>query len=106
MIEWNTMEDQEPTEEDFLAYLEDVGAFEWVGMDKDGERVLRPNMEILSQVYPEMYEELLQEVNDTMMHLYEKGLVEIDYSEELEPRFKLSPEAIEFLEENGMGGIA
>lgn len=88
-------------EEEFIAYLEDAGALEWVGMDKDGERILKPNMEILQQVYPEMYYDLLEDLNETLLSLYEKGLVEIDYDENLETRFKLSPEAIEFLEENG-----
>ena len=102
MVEWNIMEDQ-PTEEEFIGYLEDAGALEWVGMDKDGERILKPNMEILAEVYPEMYYDLLEDLNNTLMGLYEKGLVDIDYDEDLEARFKLSPEAMEFLEENGYG---
>ena len=96
------MEDQ-PTEEEFIGYLEDAGALEWVGMDKDGERILKPNMEVLAEVYPEMYYDLLEDLNETLMGLYDKGLVEIDYDEELEAKFKLSPEAVEFLEENGYG---
>ena len=96
------MEDQ-PTEEEFIGYLEDAGALEWVGMDKDGERILKPNMEVLAEVYPEMYYDLLEDLNNTLMGLYEKGLVDIDYDEDLEARFKLSPEALEFLEENGYG---
>jgi hypothetical protein len=102
MVEWNIMEDQ-PTEEEFIGYLEDAGALEWVGMDKDGERILKPNMEVLAEVYPEMYYDLLEDLNETLMGLYDKGLVEIDYDEELEAKFKLSPEAVEFLEENGYG---
>lgn len=91
-------------EEEFIAYLEDAGALEWVGMDKNGERILKPNMEILHQVYPEMYYDLLDDLNDTLLALYEKGLVDIEYDEDLETRFTLSPEAIEFLEENGYNG--
>lgn len=88
-------------EEEFIGYLEDAGALEWVGMDKDGERILKPNMEILREVYPEMYYDMLEDLNETLMTLYEKGLVQIQYDENLEPRFQLSDEAIDFLEENG-----
>lgn len=89
--------------EDAIDYLEDVGAFEWVGMDEDGERILKPNMKIISEHYPELYDMLMSDLNETLMDLYKMGLVNIEYDENLTPMFEVSEEGKNYLNENGFG---
>jgi hypothetical protein len=89
--------------EDAIDYLEDVGAFEWVGMDGDGERIPKPNMELIYQHYPELYDMLMSDLENTLMDLYKVGLVNVDYDEDLTPRFEISEEGKQYLNENGFG---
>ena len=95
------MDDEEI--EDAIDYLESVGAFDWVGMDEDGERILKPNMAIISEHYPELYDMLMSDLNDTLMDLYKMGLVSIEYDEKLTPMFEVSEEGKKYLNENGFG---
>lgn len=99
------MEDNELTpeeEEAIMAYLEDVGAMEWVGMHDSGDRIMKPNLEKLKEFAPEIYEVMIDELNKDLMALYEKGLIEISYdSITLEPTFIVSEEGIKAMEQLG-----
>jgi len=98
------MEDYEltPEEEDaVMAYLEEVGAMEWVGMDESGDRIMKPNFDKLKEFAPEIYEGIMEELNNDLMELYEIGLIEVSYDDNLDPMFSISPEGLKFMEEKG-----
>lgn len=88
--------------ESMVGELEDQGVFEWVGMDESGDRILKPNMEKMLEVAPDMYMMMLGEVSEMLRHLYELGLVEVEYNEDLEPGFRISNEGRAYLRENGI----
>jgi hypothetical protein len=81
--------------------LENIGAFEWVGMDETGDRVLAPNMELLKEVAPELYNMIAGDITESLHSLYEQGLVEIEYDEELIPTFKISEAGREVMKQQG-----
>jgi hypothetical protein len=88
--------------EGMVGELEDQGVFEWVGMDESGDRILKPNMEKMLEVAPEMYVMMLGEVSEMLEHLYKLGLVEVEYSEDLEPGFRISNEGRAYLRAHGI----
>lgn len=97
------MEPDFNNEEDdaIISWLEDEGALEWVGMDDNGERILSFNLDRLQEVSPEIYESFMDDMNDHLQNLYEAGLVEVSYDEDLKPRFKISEAGRELMREQG-----
>lgn len=101
------MEEEEISEyekamiEGMIGDLEDQGVFEWVGMDESGDRILAPNMERMKEVLPDMYDMIMQEMSETLQHLYSLGLVEVEYNENLEPGFRISNAGRAYMREHG-----
>lgn len=87
--------------DEMISDLEDQGIFEWVGMDETGDRVLAPNMEKMKELFPEMYDMMMEDMSESLQHLYSLGLVEIEYTEELEPVFRISDDGREYLRTQG-----
>lgn len=92
---------EEETEE-IIEYLVSQGAAEWDGMDEFGERMYKFNLDVLKGLMPELYDEIMADVDNTMLELFEKGLVDIEYNENLEALFKISDKAKEILEDLGI----
>lgn len=42
------------------------------------------------ELAPDLYDLIVEELNETVLELYNKGLVNIEYNEELEPLFSLT----------------
>ena len=85
-------EDDDIASEQVIGYLIKVGAAIWDGMDDEGERIFKFNMPILHEVMPDLYDQIMEDIDQVMLDLYERGLVEVEYNEELEAKFKISPE--------------
>ena len=98
-------EDLSPEErayiESMMSDLEDQGVFEWVGMAEDGDRILAPNLERMKEVVPDMYNMMIGEMEEAMFALYERGLVEIEYDENLRPGFRISEEGLDIIRQFG-----
>ena len=98
------MEDEfEEETRQLMGELEDMGIMKLVGVDADGEFTYTFDMERLRVEVPELYAIMLQDLDDTLMDLYDKGLVEVEFDENLETTFHISDEGLEVLRENGYG---
>jgi hypothetical protein len=86
-----------------IQYLVDMGAAEWDGMDEYGERMYKFNMPVLLKVMPELYDEIMADIDETLLDLYKQELVEIEYDENLQASFKLSEKAKQILNDMGIG---
>ena len=83
--------------------LEDLGVFEWVGMDESGERILKPNMEKMKVYLPDMYQQILNDLDAELTHLFELGYVDIEFDDVTgEPLYKISPQGKEEMKKNGL----
>lgn len=80
--------------DEILEYYIEIGAIEIAGVDKNGE-ILFSITEKAKELAPELWESHKAHVDDTLVELYKKGLVEIEYDENLEAKIKLSPEVME-----------
>lgn len=78
-------------EEDYMQYYLDIGAIEVTGVEDSGEFLFRIT-ELAETVAPELWKAHMEHVEDTMLDLFEKSLLEIEYDEDLNVNFKISEE--------------
>ena len=95
---------EEETEQ-VIEYLVSQGAAEWDGIDQSGERMFKFNMPVLKEIMPDLYAEIMGDIDNTMLDLFQKGLIDIEYDENLEAMFKISEQAREILSDLGMGYV-
>jgi hypothetical protein len=95
------VEDHYDEVEQFMHYLEDEGVLEWVGMSTDGDRTFVFNFEKMAEIFPELYDAMLQELDEEFMNLYKLGFVTIEYDVDLIPKFRLTDAGKKYLEDNG-----
>jgi hypothetical protein len=85
-----------------IQYLVDHGAAEWDGMDEHGERMFKFNMDVLKVVMPELFDQIQGDVDETLLDLFEAGLANVDYDEELQATIRLTEEGKLVLKSMGM----
>jgi hypothetical protein len=87
--------------EDKLEYYISIGAIELVGMDENGE-VIYKLTDKAEELAPELMEAHQEYIDKTLLELYEKNLISIEYNENLEAIISISPEGIEIAREYGL----
>jgi hypothetical protein len=85
----------------FLNYLEDEGILEWVGMTDNNERTFIFRFDIMKIKMPELYNAMMQELDDELLNLYRLGYVDIEYDENLNAGFRINEKGKQYL--NSMG---
>ena len=87
--------------EDRLDYYLSIGVVELVGVDEDGEIIyeITPKAELEA---PELWEAHKDYVDKALLDLYERGLITIEYNEDLEAMINMSPEGYEAARELGL----
>ena len=85
-----------------IGYLEDQGAIIWDGLAENGEAVFRFDLERLKEVMPELYEEVMADVDNDLMMLYQNGFVEIEYDENLNAMFRATEKGQEWARKMGL----
>ena len=92
--------DEEDYNMDLEHYLE-IGAISIEGMDEKGELIFAIH-EKAKDVAPELWESHIRYVDESLLKLYEKGLMQVEYNEDLEAMLHLSPEGQELAKEMGL----
>jgi hypothetical protein len=88
-------------ENELFEYLLEVGALEIDGVASDGEIMFKVNTEKMKEYCPDMLEVMHEDLESSLLDLYEKGLVNMQYNEDLEAIFDISPEGEKALLEMG-----
>jgi len=86
--------------EDLMNYYIEIGAVEVSGVLKDGQFIYKIT-DSAQELAPELWQMHTEAIDDAMIDLYQKGLVQVEYDEELNAQIKLSKEAKELMEEYG-----
>jgi hypothetical protein len=89
------------TEEEFdeyMSWLIDIGAAKIHDYAENGQPMYKFDLDLLQTVAPEMYSVFLQELDEELMDLYQAGLVDIEYDENLTARFSISEKGKIFAE--------
>ena len=84
-----------------LSYYIEIGVVSLEGMDENGEMIFSIN-EKAKELAPELWQSHIEYVDRSLVELYEAGLVEVEYDENLEATFHLSPEGRELAKEKGL----
>ena len=93
---------QEPDESDEkLAYYLEIGAVRLEGMDENGEMIYSIT-ELAKDIAPELWQSHIQYVDRSLMELYEQGLVEVEYDENLEATLHLTEEGKRIAKQKGL----
>jgi hypothetical protein len=77
-----------------------IGAVELDGVAEDGELMFKIN-DIAKEIAPELWEMHVAMVDETIMELYKKELVEIEYDESLNANIRITDDGIKVLRESG-----
>ena len=81
----------EPGESEMLDYYIEIGAIEIAGIAEDGEFIFAIT-EIAKELAPDLWEAHQEHVDNSLLELYEMGLVNVTYDENLNPTFELTEE--------------
>jgi len=90
--------DEFESDDEMIGWLEEQGALIWDGMDETGDPMFKFDMDILKDVCPPLYDTLMEDLDNDLLELYKAGLVEIEYDENLQARFRASDKAKEIFE--------
>jgi Tfp pilus assembly ATPase PilU len=96
--------DYDPSNEEHREAMErliEEGAAILDGIDEDGEPIYKFDMNVLEEVMPELHQAMMDDMDKVLIDLYQKGLIEIDYDENLNARMSVSPEGKIALEQAG-----
>jgi len=72
-----------------IAELVDAGALLIDGMLLD-EFTYRFDMKILKEKYPDVYDIIMEDIDDTMLELLDREYISVEYDENLEAHFSLT----------------
>ena len=97
----NMFDDKEEINK-LVNYLIDNGAIEIYGMTENAEITYRFNMKVLEDIMPEFYNMIMEEIDNDLLELYKRGLVDISYDENLEASFQINEEGKKFMKEKGI----
>ena len=94
------MDEERESDMELQHYL-DIGAVTIEGVDENGEIIFAIH-EKAKEIAPELWEAHIRHVDESLLKLYEKGLMEVEYNEDLEAILHLSPEGQKLAKEMGL----
>jgi hypothetical protein len=86
---------------EMLDYYIQIGAIEVSGISEDGEFIFGIT-DIAKEVAPDLWKAHQDHVDESMMQLYDMGLINITYDEDLSPIFELTEEGKEVSKQFGL----
>jgi hypothetical protein len=96
------MDDFDEMDEDMkLEYYIEIGAIELVGMDENGE-IIYEITEAAEHLAPELWQSHIDYVDSQLLDLYEKGLLSVEYDENLEASISLTEDGYRIAKEHGL----
>jgi hypothetical protein len=85
-----------------IQYYIDMGAIRLAGYNEDGEAVFALDENITKELAPELWEAHMEYVDSNLLKLFEDGLMNIEYDENLEATMHFSKEGYEIAIEKGI----
>jgi hypothetical protein len=95
------LEDSEEQFDRDLEYYIEIGAVEISGVDEYGEIIFKITDEA-EELVPELWQAHKDYIDQTLLDLYEKDLISVEYDENLEATITLTEEAKKIAKQHGM----
>ena len=97
-LEYNPSDEEH---REIMEYLISEGAAILDGIDEDGEPIYRFDMDVLEEVMPELHAAMQEDMDQVLVDLFQKGLIEVSYDENLNALMSISEQAKIALTEAG-----
>ena len=94
------MDDEEALQQ--IQYYIEIGAIKLAGYNEDGEAVFELNEAVTKELAPELWEAHMEYVDESLINLFESGLMEVEYDENLEATMHFTKEGYEIAKEKGV----
>jgi hypothetical protein len=85
-----------------IQYYIEIGAIRLAGYNDEGEAVFELNETVTKNLAPELWEAHMEYVDDNLLNLFESGLMEVEYDENLEATMHFTEEGYEIALEKGI----
>jgi len=95
------LEDSEEQFDRDLEYYIEIGAIEISGVDEYGEIIFKITEEA-EELAPELWQSHKDYIDKTLLGLYEKDLISVEYNENLEATITLTEEAKKIAKQHGL----
>jgi hypothetical protein len=83
-------------EDSFVDYLIEMCILEEEGFDENGEITYVYNFEKMKELMPDLYNEIMDGLNENLMILFEQDLIKVEYDEELRAHISPTDEGMEY----------
>jgi hypothetical protein len=80
----------------FVDYLIEIGILEEDGFDASGEVTYVYNFEKMKDLMPELYEEIMNNLNEGLIVLFEEDLIQVEYDENLKVHISPTDSGLEY----------
>ncbi|MFZ9376894.1 MAG: hypothetical protein ACO25K_07190 [Candidatus Fonsibacter ubiquis] len=94
------MDDEEALEQ--IQYYIEIGAIKLAGYNENGEAVFELNESVTKELAPELWEAHMEYVDENLINLFESGLMDVEYDENLEATMHFTKEGYEIAKEKGV----
>ena len=92
---------EESEDNDLFDYYMEIGAIELSGLDESGEIIFKVT-DKAKDLAPELWKAHADYVDDTLLELYSKDLISVEYDENLQATISLTEEAQRIIEDKGI----
>jgi len=82
-------------------YIE-IGAIRLAGYNEEGEAIFELNEAVTKELAPELWDAHMEYVDHNLVGLFEEGLMDIEYDENLEATMHFTKEGFEIAKEKGI----
>lgn len=97
-------DDEDQEIEDMIGMLVEAGAMKVHGMLENGEITYVMVPDVLKDVLPDLYDVLMDEINAALVELLDAGYINVEYDENLVPRFFPTEEGNNLIKDLQIGG--
>lgn len=94
------MDDEEALRQ--MQYYIDIGAVRLAGYNEEGEAIFELNETITKKLAPELWEAHMEYVDSNLTQLFEDGLMNVEYDENLQATMHFSKEGYDIAVEKGI----
>ena len=97
-LEYNPSDEEH---REIMEYLISEGAAILDGIDENGEPIYKFDMDVLEEVMPELHAVMQEDMDQFLVDLYQQGLIEVSYDENLNALMSISEQGKIALAEAG-----
>jgi hypothetical protein len=94
--------DLEDNDDKLLEHYIQLGVVNLEGIDESGEMIYSIDQELAKELAPELWQSHVNYVDESLIELFEAGLIDIEYDEDLQATIHISPEGQKIAKEKGL----